>query len=157
MMIELVLEIIASVIGLGLLWKAIWEYMLRGRISRAELLYELRKRLKDNRSFDLLTDHLDSSSSDGKTQVKFIEYSERRKFASLLEHIGVLVNSGLIKKDVAFVFYGYVLIQCWESDEFWHDMNRNSLYWRCLKQFYNDMIIQKQNMEKINKRCRLKI
>ena len=63
MMIELVLEIIASVIGLGLLWKAIWEYMLRGRISRAELLYELRKRLKDTRSFDLLTDHLDTSSS----------------------------------------------------------------------------------------------
>jgi hypothetical protein len=59
--------------------------------------------------------------------------------SSLFEEVTLLMNSGLIRKPVAHYMFGYYAIRCWESENFWSDVNRDSPYWAALRTFVDEM------------------
>jgi hypothetical protein len=137
--IENIAKIVLAIVALLTLIKAVFEYVLQGRLKRAQLLYDLREKLKGNNEFNTITDLLDAKEESEKRKLRDVTYTDRRNFASLLEHIGIMVNSKLINKDVAYTFYNYTLTQCWESHHFWHDLKKDTGSWDTLKKFHEDM------------------
>ena len=51
------------------------------------------------------------------------------------------MNSGLIKKEVAYYMFGYFAMTCWDNEAFWSDpgIDRGSVYWSVLRNFVNQM------------------
>lgn len=50
-----------------------------------------------------------------------------------------MMNSGLVRKDVAHYMFGYYAIRCWESEHFWSEVNRKSIYWALFRDFVEKM------------------
>ncbi len=47
-------------------------------------------------------------------------------------------KSGLAKPNVSFYMLGYYAIRCWDSNNFWVSVNKESLYWRVFKEFVEE-------------------
>ena len=62
-----------------------------------------------------------------------------RSFLRYFEEIALMVNSGLLRKDVAHYMFGYYAIRCWESDYFWTHLNRQGPYWALFREFAGEM------------------
>lgn len=44
-----------------------------------------------------------------------------------------------MKKHVAHYMFSYYAIRCWESENFWQDLNRESYYWALFRDFVFEM------------------
>ena len=53
--------------------------------------------------------------------------------------MALVVNSGLIKPEVAHYMFGYHIVRCWKSDAFWAGVNRQSPYWSLFRDFADQM------------------
>lgn len=85
------------------------------------------------------------------------EYSpdEKRNFLGFFEEIALLSNSGLIRKEVAHYMFGYYAIRCWQSKNFWYNMERDSPYWFLFRKFAIDMQEIEKNMPAPNRKLSL--
>jgi hypothetical protein len=121
----------ATLVALGVLAKGVMEYAAQGAQKRAEQFFAIRGQLKSNESFKEICDlleHDDPSLAD-------VPFKEKRDFLGLFEEVTLLMNSGLIRKSVAHYMFGYYAIRCWESQNFWRDVNRDSSYWSAFRSF----------------------
>ena len=48
-------------------------------------------------------------------------------------------NSGLLRTSVAHYMFGYYAIRCYQSKNFWNDVNRDSYYWAIFVNFARKM------------------
>ena len=119
------------ILALVTLLKGILEYSRQGAQKRAEHFLEMRKRLKENKLFKEICALLEGDSP----QLREVPFKEKRDLLGFFEEVALMVNSGLIRKEVAHYMFGYYAIRCWESDHFWNDVNRGSIYWRVFKEF----------------------
>lgn len=71
--------------------------------------------------------------------MKEIPFSDKRDFLGLFEEVAIMMNSGLIKKEIAHYMFGYYAIRCWEGKNFWHSVNKTSLYWQVFIDFVTEM------------------
>jgi hypothetical protein len=133
-MTELVASIGASLALLTFL-KGIFEYSRQGAQKRAEMFLQMRRRLKENQNFKELCALLDVDSS----KLTEIPFKDKRDFLGFFEEVALMLNSGLLRKEVAHYMFGYYAIKCWESDHFSASINRNSNYWRLFKDFAEEM------------------
>jgi hypothetical protein len=130
---------IATVVGVVLalftLIKGVYEYVKQGAQKRAEQFVEMRKRFKENDAFRELAALIESNDS------KLISepFKNKRDYLGFFEEVALMVNSGLIKIEVAHYMFGYYAIRCWESDFFWSDVNRKSSYWALFRDFVTKM------------------
>lgn len=134
----------AYIVGVGIavfaLIKSCLEYKKQGAQKRSEHFLTMRKRLKDNENFKNICNLLETDDS----KLLQIPFKEKRDFLGLFEEVAIAMNSGLIKPSVAHYMFGYYAIRCWESTNFWKDVNRASFYWIVFKDFAKKM----RNMEK---------
>jgi hypothetical protein len=49
-----------------------------------------------------------------------------------MEDVAYLVNSGLLRPEVAYYTFGYDLLAAWRSDKFWCERYRKAKYWSLL-------------------------
>lgn len=127
--------VVGAIIALITLVKGTYEYIKQGALKRAEQFVAMRKRFKENDSFRELASLIEDDSS-GLLQESF---KNKRDYLGFFEEIALMVNSGLIKIEVAHYMFGYYAIRCWESKYFWHDVNRDSPYWALFKNFVDKM------------------
>jgi hypothetical protein len=73
-----------------------------------------------------------------------LSYEKKLNFLGFYEDIALMVNSDLLKKPVAHYMFSYYAIKCWESNNFWRYIERNSLYWS----LFQDFVSQMKQMEK---------
>jgi cell shape-determining protein MreC len=111
------------------------EYSRQGAQKRAEYFSELRKRFQENPLFKELTQELDEDAP----ALADRPFKEKREILGFFEDIALMVNSNLIRKHVVHYMFGYYMIRCWESDNFWKTLNRNSPYWALFRNFAEDM------------------
>ncbi len=111
------------------------EYIRQGAIKRAEHFIEIRKRLKENATFKMIADLTERNDP----ELMKIPFKDKRDYLGLFEEVAIAMNSGLIRKHVAHYMFGYYAIRCWESTNFWSDVNRNSFYWTLFKDFAEQM------------------
>lgn len=127
--------IVGAVVAFVTLLKGVIEYTKQGAQKRAEHFIEMRKRLKENLTFKQIC----ALTEGNDEQLKKLQFSDKRDFLGFFEEVALMVNSGLIKKEVAHYMFGYYALRCWESDSFWMGVNRDSPYWALFKDFATQM------------------
>ncbi len=123
--------LIGAAIALLAFVRGVIEYGHQGAQKRAAHFLEMRKRLKDDLRFAEICALLE----DDDPKLADIPFKERRDLLGLFEEVALLVNSGLIRVPVAHYMFGYYVIRCWESNHFWRDVNRDSIYWTLFQDF----------------------
>ena len=78
-------------------------------------------------------------------------YTERFMLLGYFEEIAISMDSKLIKKEVVHYMFGYYVIRCWESDNFWYGIDRDSFYWALFSRFAKEMKEIENNKYKFNK------
>jgi hypothetical protein len=66
-------------------------------------------------------------------------FKEKRDLLGFFEEIALMMNSGLIRNEVAHYMFGYYAIKCWESKYFWSTVYRESIYWSLFRDFVEQM------------------
>ncbi|KAF3978155.1 MAG: hypothetical protein HFP77_03355 [Methylococcales symbiont of Iophon sp. n. MRB-2018] len=127
--------ILSAIVAILLLIKAIYEYTKSTQLNRTEEFFKLDKQFMGNKNFIKLFSLLDTESSD----LKSIDMENKMEFLHFYENIGLMVNSGIMKKHVAHYMFSYYAIRCWESDYFWYELNRESPYWALFVHFVDEM------------------
>ncbi len=129
--------VLAACVALLTFIKAVIEYMKQGAQKRYEMFNQIRQRFKQDEMFKEICDLLERDDH----KLRDIPFKEKRDFLGLFEEISLMLNSNLLSKEVAHYMFGYYAIRCWHSDNFWHDVNRDSIYWIVFKKFATDMKI----------------
>jgi hypothetical protein len=116
--------------------KALFEYSKQNRQKRAEHFSYLRRRLKDNPSFSHICELLEYDDSELRTT----PYAQKRDFLGFFQELAILVNSKLVRIEVAHYMFGYYALRCWNSSHFWRNeegqwMNKEDRHWRLFDHF----------------------
>ncbi|MDR2595509.1 MAG: hypothetical protein LBC87_12125 [Fibromonadaceae bacterium] len=131
--------VIGVIIALLTFLRGIYEYGKQGCQKRAELFNTMRIKFKEKYIFKKIGDLLDTDDE----ELKDIPFADKRDFLGFFEEIALMMNSGLISKEVANYMFGYYAIKCWKSNNFWigiegsspYRIDRNSPYWRLFVEF----------------------
>jgi hypothetical protein len=115
--------------------KGIYEYTRQLAQKRSEQYAEMRKRFRESEVIFELIGMLETNDSN----LAEVSWSKKVELLGFYEDIALMVNSGIIKRNVAFYMFGYYAIRCWESEYFWNDVNRDSRYWSLFRNFVNEM------------------
>jgi len=129
---------IASIVGLtalGTFIKVICEYRLQGRQKRAQLFNKFKEVLLTDYRMVSITDLLE----DNHPNLEIIPLMNKYYFLGFYEQIAISVNSKLLNKNIAYYMFGYFALRCWESNNFWAEINRDSYYWSLFKRFVDTM------------------
>ncbi len=126
--VSIVLAISTAIVGLK-------QYRLQGKQKRATFFIELRRKLKDNPMFKKICTLIEEDSID----LRDVAFAEKRDFLGFFEEVSLMMNSGLIKKEVAHYMFGYYAVNCWDSKNFWLGVNRDSPYWSLFRDFVQQM------------------
>lgn len=127
--------IIGTFVALVTLMKGIYEYTRQLAQKRSEQYAEMRKRFRESEVISKLIGMLETNDSN----LAEVSWSEKVELLGFYEDIALMVNSGIIKRNVAFYMFGYYALRCWESEYFWDDVNRDSPYWSLFRNFVNQM------------------
>ncbi len=95
--------------------RATIEYRRQGAQKRAELFADIRKRLKAEPRFARLTELL---VTDDPT-LEAMPFIDKWDFLGLIEEVGLLTNSGLIREEVSHHMFAYYAVKCADSVHFW--------------------------------------
>jgi hypothetical protein len=111
------------------------EYMRRGRQERAQHFLESRRRFLEDESFRRILNLL--ASDDGG--LCGVPVQERRNLVGFLEEVALMVDSRLIRLDVAHYMYGYYVLLVADSKNFWDGLDPESQYWAVFRRFANSL------------------
>ena len=125
-----------SIIAIFTLIKGYSEYRLNVKQKRSELYETYRKKLKEN---EIISKVVEALENDNKKDIAKIPRFDRYMFLGFYEDIALLMNTKLIKPEIAHYMFGYYAMRCWENDMFWKDINRESHYWRVFREFVEKM------------------
>ncbi len=130
------LAILGLVVSVVALLKGLFEYVRQGTQRRAEYFMKMRNRFVDDEDCKFIQQLLNVNDAEG---IKKIPQKLKWKYLGLLEDVVIMVNSKIINKKIAFYMFGYYIIVCFDSDEFWLDMNRKDPLWSLFVGFAEEM------------------
>jgi hypothetical protein len=132
---------LGGVVALGTFFKAILEYRLQGRQKRAELFDKLITRIHSAPLSPIIT-MLENENID----LQVIPIAEIYYLIGLFEQVAIAVNSGLIRKRVAYYMFGYYALLCRYNEHLINEIDWKSPYWKVFNQFAEEMrTIQNRN------------
>jgi hypothetical protein len=127
--------IVGVAVALMVFIKGVLEYTNQGAQKRAEHFLAMRTRLKDDPVFKKICALVETDDS----SLLEIPFAEKRDLLGLFEEVALMMNSKLIRPDVAHYMFGYYALRCWDSANFWSDVNRDSIYWALFRSFVEAM------------------
>jgi hypothetical protein len=131
---------IAAIIGTAVaavaLWKAVIEYTLQNKQKRAEWYIRLGEKFVENGRFDGLFEMLIRDDP----ALASVPFHKKQELLGFYEDIALLVNTGLLRREIAHYMFAYYAILCWKSINFWANVNRESAYWSLFKHFVEEMM-----------------
>lgn len=133
--VQTLVAVTGGIAAIVALWQSLIEYKRQGAQKRAEYFLEMRKRLKENPSYKTICALIETDDPSLST----LPFEEKRDFLGFFEEVALMSSSGLIRKDVVHYMFGYYAIRCWRSEHFWHDVNRESIYWALFRDFVRQM------------------
>jgi hypothetical protein len=149
--VQLALATVGAAVGLFTAWKAVGEYRRQGTIRRIEFFLDARKRLTDNATFQEIINLLEHDSS----ALTAVPLGSKISFVGFFEEIALLLNSGVIREEVAHYMFGYYALKCWDSKHFWILDERpqrpldkaNEPYWSVFRAFIIKMEPMREQLE----------
>jgi hypothetical protein len=128
--------IIGAIIAVLTFLKGMIEYIKQGSQKRAEHFNIMRIKFKENAVFKEICDLLECDDE----KLTSIKFADKRDFLGFFEEIALMMNSKIIKKEVAHYMFGYYAIRCWKSRKFWTNVNKESNYWQLFNKFVTIML-----------------
>ncbi|HEY3781288.1 MAG TPA: hypothetical protein VGL56_09410 [Fimbriimonadaceae bacterium] len=126
-----VTPVIGGAVALLTLAKAVREFTVQNADKRTKQFLELRKWYRENLEFQRITQLIARNDPELAT----MELHVRFEFMGFLEDIAFLVNSGVLREEVAYYVFGADLMAAWGNDIFWGDELRGDRYWTLLRDF----------------------
>lgn len=111
------------------------EYRHQGAQKRVEHFTQLRRRLKENPVFKEIC----ALMFDDDPRLANFDPQGKRDFIGLIEEVALLVNSGLIRPELAHYMFGYYTLKCLESRYFWANITLDDIYWSLFHDFAKEM------------------
>lgn len=134
-----------AIVGLVTLIFGLFQYRKSLLQKRSEQFLIMRSRYVDNTEFQELFSMLEIDD----VNLIDIPYKRKLKILGFYEELALMVNSKLIKKEVAFYMFAYHAIRIWGSKYFWtgrdFEIDKSSIYWSLFKKFALDMIDYQQS------------
>lgn len=121
--------VVAGIATLAGFLAAITEYARQGHARRAEHFVELRRRFLDTPSFQPILRLLDADDP-GLAEIPL---QDRRNFLGFLEEVQLMVDSHLIRPDVARTMFGRYVALADASRNLWSGLDRQDPYWRVFR------------------------
>jgi hypothetical protein len=106
--------IVVTIIALFTLVKGVIEYIHQGTQKRAEMYIDFEKRFLENGRFRDICHLLETDD----VELAEIPFGDKLHFLGFFEQIALLLNSKLIRADVAHYMFGYYAIQAEKSQHF---------------------------------------
>ena len=146
--LTLAIATVGAGIALATLIKACVEYVRQGRVARAQMFFDLRRRLKEP-SLAELAEWIDEAECGdpageqaARDQLVHAPLRTKRDYLGLFEEVDIMVSSGLVKPEIASYMFGYYALRCAACDPFWQGVNRLSPYWNRFFDFCRKMAIE---------------
>jgi len=127
--------IFGGVLAMTTFLSGMLEYVRQGRQHRASHFIQMRRRFLED---PLFRDILNLLASDPPA-LRETPIQDRRNFVGFLEEVAVMVNSGLIRQEVAHYMFGYYVLLTDRCEHFWEGLDRGSQYWSVFRRFASDM------------------
>jgi hypothetical protein len=152
-----VVALLTFLIGLSTFIVSVREKRRQGRQKRFELYLKMESKFQGEkfREIRALLNKDDKEKLDeNKRALRATPKRTRRDFAAFFESIALMRNSGLITKEVACNMFSHDAIECWYSDDFWHDFkNKDVSHWGALRLFAEEMAMLRPKLKtSINRR-----
>ena len=91
----------------------------------------MRRRFLEEKSFQgILTKIHDGCPEIGQTSIQ-----DRRNLVGYFEEVALMMNSGLIRPEVAHYMFGYYVLLIDDCESFWQDLDRLGDYWAVFRAF----------------------
>ncbi len=133
--------ILAGVIALTTFLSGVLEYSRQGKSRRAEHFVDMRRRFLENDSFRQLLNLLPTDD----IRLKEVSIQDRRNFIGFLEEVALMVNSKIIRREVAHYMFGYYVGLAAKSENLWEGLDKESVYWTVFRQFASSLTEVKQS------------
>lgn len=127
--------VLGTVIGLITFFFGALEYMRQNRQSRVQAFIEMRRRFLETPRFRELLELLASDDE----RLKQVGVQDKRNFLGFLEEIALMVESDLIKREVAGYMFGHYVSLSRQSKNLWFGLDPGSVYWTVFHRFAEDM------------------
>lgn len=127
--------VVAGIVGFVGLVSGTFEYRRQRRHIRAQHFIDLRRRFLENERFREILDLL--ASDDPALASQSIQ--DRRNLVGFLEEVAIMVDSRLIRMDVAHYMFGYYVHLVADSEHFWEGLQPDSEYWTLFRQFVKEL------------------
>ncbi len=131
--------ILAGIIAVTTFISGVLEYARQGHQTRAQNFVTMRRRFLETPQYREILDLL-ASDDPG---LKDISMQEKRNFVGFLEEVALMVNSKLIRREVAHYMFGYYVLLTARSVHFWEGLDRDSVYWTV----FRDLAANMQDMQ----------
>lgn len=126
---------LASIITLITFVTGVAQYVRQGHQLRATQFVEMRRRFLEDASF---RDILNLLASDHPA-LKDVPIQDRRNFVGFLEEVALMVNSKVLRPEVAHYMFGYYVLLVDGSEHFWEGLDKSSQYWSLFRAFASRM------------------
>ena len=113
------------------------EYKKQGISKRTETFLQMRSRLREDATFSKICELLETDSE----KLQEIPLVDKDRFIGFFEELALMKNSGLINENVTLYMFGYFAIRCYDSENFWHNLNREQPLWSLFMDFAKQMKI----------------
>ena len=112
------------------------EYTKQNLLKRFEKYAELSANWFEDKNIQAIIELLDE---DPKHKLRTLPFTKKEAFVGFYEEIAVMLYSGLLNKRIAFYMFGYYTVRCFESKDFWHNLDMDKYYWSLFRRFANEM------------------
>lgn len=143
-------DIVSSILGFAALVftavsiiQGLIEYRKQGITKRAEIFLQMRTRLREDPVFINICNLLETDDE----ELQEIPIADKDRFLGFFEELAVMKNSGLINEQLTFYMFGYYAIRCFDSVNFWHNLNRKHALWSLFMDFSKTMIVTEKGFE----------
>jgi len=127
--------IFGGVIALTTFFSGIFEYIRQGHQHRASNFVQMRRRFLEDPLFRDILNLMATNSP----ALKSLPIQDRRNFVGFFEEVALMVNSKLIREEVAHYMFGYYVLLTDRCDNFWDGLDRDSQYWSVFRQLSKQM------------------
>ena len=121
----------AGVIALTTFFSGVLEYARQNHTKRAEQFVLMRRRFLED---PLFRDILNGLATDDPRLASF-PIQDRRNFIGFLEEVALMVNSRIIRREIAHYMFGYYVLLTDQSQNLWAELDKDSVYWTVFRNF----------------------
>jgi molybdopterin converting factor small subunit len=144
---------VVAIVALATFVQACIEYLRSGRQARAQMFFELRRRLKAD-PLGKIAELIDLSTADdedgarARRELAALPLRDKRDYVGLFEEVSLTLEWRLVDVGIVHYMFGYYAILCWESTAFWsNNINKWSGYWSKFHAFYDRMKTEQLHQE----------